>query len=345
MKEYEIKLSPQQRDELILIHQNTYERRAADRIKSIILLDQGYTKEEVARILLLDRNTIRNFAKRYLEHGPEALMEDGYSGSEGYLSKAQQQELIKELNRTLYSTAKEIGAYIRRTFGVTYRNDAIIKLLHRLGFSYKKTKGVPAKADFELQEQFIEKYRHLRKNLKKNEKIYFLDAMHPVHNSRPDYGWIRKGTERTIRTISARNRINTNGLYSPNDQETIVQSARSINAQATIKLFRHVRKKHPELERIIIIHDNARAYHSRWLKERLPKGIELMPLPAYSPHLNLIERLWKLFRKDVMSNRYYSSFMEFKHASANFFRSLRGRKEQLATLMAENFQRFNIDQC
>ena len=341
MKEYEIKLTTQQREELILIHQNTYERRAADRIKLIILLDQGYTKEEVARILLLDRNTIRTFAKRYLEHGPEALMEDGYSGSEGYLSKAQQQELVKELSNTLYSTAKRIGTYIRHTFGVSYRNDAIVKLLHRLGFSYKKTKGVPAKADVKQQEQFIKKYRYLREKLGKNGKIYFLDAMHPVHNSRPDYGWIRKGSERTIKTVSARNRLNTNGLYSPNDQETVIRSAPAINAQSTLELFRHVRKKHPELNRIIIIHDNARAYHSRWLKARLPKGIDLMPLPAYSPHLNVIERLWKLFRKDVMSNKYYSSFIEFKQASANFFRSLRGRKEQLAALMAENFQSFN----
>jgi transposase len=37
-------------------------------------------------------------------------------------------------------------------------------------------------------------------------------------------------------------------------------------------------------------------------------------LPAYCPNLNLIERLWKYFRKQVLYNRYYEHFAEFKAA-------------------------------
>jgi transposase len=37
--------------------------------------------------------------------------------------------------------------------------------LHRIGFTYKKTKKIPAKADKEKQEEFIEKYKEIKENL------------------------------------------------------------------------------------------------------------------------------------------------------------------------------------
>lgn len=39
-----------------------------------------------------------------------------------------------------------------------------------------------------------------------------------------------------------------------------------------------------------------------------------MYLPACSPNLNLIERLWKLTKKKCLSNRYYPTFTEFRTA-------------------------------
>ena len=338
MKTYEIKLTRPQREELVLIHQNTYERKAADRIKAILLLDQGYTKEEVARILILDRNTIRNFTRSYLNHGAEGLLDDNYTGSAGYLSQTEQQELKKELKQNLYTTAKQAINHVRKTYGVVYTNDAMVKLLHRLGFVYKKTKGIPAKADTEAQKQFIQEYKKLRKRLKEGEKIYFLDAMHPVHQSHPDYAWIQKGKERGIPTISGRHRININGVYSPCDQETIIRRQDRITCQNTLKILKDIACKHPELDRIVIFHDQGRAYMAKWLHERLPPQIKMRKLPPYSPNLNLIERLWKLFRKDITNNKYHETFKEFKKETTRFFKSLRGRKEELKTLLTENFQ-------
>ena len=42
-------------------------------------------------------------------------------------------------------------------------------------------------------------------------------------------------------------------------------------------------------------------------------------LPPYSPNLNLIERLWKLLRKQVINNQYYDSFKKFRDAVLGFF--------------------------
>jgi len=254
------------------------------------------------------------------------------------LSIAHQKELKKELKRNLYTTAKQVIDHVRKTYDIGYTNDAMVKLLHRLGFVYKKTKGIPAKADTEAQKQFIKEYKKLRKHLKEGEKIYFLDAMHPVHQSHPDYAWIQKGKERGIPTISGRHRININGAYSPCDQETIIRRQNRITAQSTLVFLKNIAQKYPDLDRIIIIHDQGRAYMAKWLHERLPPNIEMRKLPPYSPNLNLIERLWKLFRKDTMNNKYHETFAAFKKEATRFFKSLRGRKEELKTLLTENFQ-------
>ena len=73
-----------------------------------------------------------------------------------------------------------------------------------------------------------------------------------------------------------------------------------------------------------LVLDNAR-YQKCYLVRDYAQtlGIELLYLPSYSPHLNLIERLWKYFRKVVLYNAYYETFAEC--ASKYFTGSLEGK--------------------
>ena len=53
-------LSPEQLDELRAAHRGTQDKREADRIKAVVVLATGWTAEEVAEILQVDANTVRN---------------------------------------------------------------------------------------------------------------------------------------------------------------------------------------------------------------------------------------------------------------------------------------------
>ena len=53
--------------------------------------------------------------------------------------------------------------------------------------------------------------------------------------------------------------------------------------------------------------DNVRYHHAKRLKpilEKYNKRIELLYLPAYSPDLNPVERIWWYMRKKITHNRY-----------------------------------------
>jgi transposase len=65
--------------------------------------------------------------------------------------------------------------------------------------------------------------------------------------------------------------------------------------------------------------------------------------PPYSPNLNLIERYWKYFKKIILYNRYYKRFDEFKSACEEFFRNILQHKNELHSLLTENFH--SIGEC
>jgi hypothetical protein len=92
-----------------------------------------------------------------------------------------------------------------------------------------------------------------------------------------------------------------NGAVDPQSCEVVIRTDQRLNAQSTIELFKMIEQKHPNAENIYTIADNARYYRSSQVQQYLANSrIKLIFLPTYSPNLNLIERLWKYFRKMVL---------------------------------------------
>jgi len=55
--------------------------------------------------------------------------------------------------------------------------------------------------------------------------------------------------------------------------------------------------------------------------------------------LNLIERLWKFFKKKILYKKYYEKFEDFLSACKSFFCCRTKYREELRTLLVENFYR------
>ncbi len=87
---------------------------------------------------------------------------------------------------------QDIVSYVFKQFKVKYSISGMTVLIHRLGYAYKKPKIVSGKADVKAQEEFIEHYKELKATKGVNDPIYFMDGVHPQHNSVAAYGWIKK---------------------------------------------------------------------------------------------------------------------------------------------------------
>lgn len=334
-----ISLTIEQKNELKKLHKQEQYRRHADRIKVILLLDLGLSYNDVARYLLLDDQTIRNYEKRYQGGGVKGLLSDNYIGCASKLTSEQEEQLKEHLRENAYSTAKEIVEYVKQTFGVLYTPQGMVHTLNRLHFTYKKTTAVPCKAEPEKQKEFIGKYEQLKAQKAAEDKILFMDGTHPQHNSMPAYCWIEKGKKKEIPSNTGRKRINLNGAIDAETHEITIREDDSINAQSTIKLFEAIEARYVQAPHIYIIADNARYYRSRLVQEYLVHSrIKIEFLPSYSPNLNLIERVWKFFHKEVLYNKFYDTYDKFKNQCLGFFENIGKYNNELRTLLTDNFQ-------
>jgi len=135
-----------------------------------------------------------------------------------------------------------------------------------------------------------------------------------------------------------RKRVNINGAVNIMTLETVTDFTKSVNKEYSLRLCRKIEKKHPKAKKIHLWLDNASDYVAKWLKEPL-KGskIVLHFLPGYSPNLNLIERWWKFFKKEILYNSYHETFEDFLSACKNFFRCRTKYKAVLSSLHTEKF--------
>lgn len=313
--------------------------READRINAVILLAQGRTPADVADALLIDADTVRGYFKRYRQGGLEQLLRMNYVGSEALLDAAQLAELDRHLRATLYQNAKSVARWVEQRWGVRYTPSGMAAVLHRLGYRYKKPKLVPGKADAERQEAFVEDYQKRMETKREDDVVLFMDATHPQHNPVLGCGWIKRGEQHCVKSNTGRRRLNINGAIDIATMGAQVRFDETIDGLSTIDLFRQIERAYRQNAKITIICDNARYYRSKAVSAYLEKSrIELLFLPPYSPNLNLIERFWKYFKKNVLYNRYYETFAEYKRACQGFFDQLDKHADSLRSLLTENFE-------
>ncbi len=208
-----------------------------------------------------------------------------------------------------------------------------------LGFSYKKTKLVPSEVNLEKQAAFVQAFEDMMAALRDREAVYFVDAVHPQHNTRPAYAWIRTGEEREIPSNSGRKRLNLNGaMNAQNPSEILIGESERINSQSTWELYKKIEKKEHNRVCIYVISDNARYYKNKLLQEKMQNSrIKQIFLPSYSPNLNLIERLWKFMRKKAIDTEFCKSFEEFRQRILDFFNRIDQYSSELENLMSWNF--------
>jgi len=147
----------------------------------------------------------------------------------------------------------------------------------------------------------------------KNNKValLFVDASHFVMGC--DFlGYVYGKVRHFVRTCSGRKRYNVLGaLNFITKKLTTVTNDTYITATQVCELLRKVANEYVDIP-IYLVLDNA-SYQKCQVVWALAVelGINLVYIPAYSPNINLIERLWK-FVKGKLRTQYYDDFNIFK---------------------------------
>ena len=116
------------------------------RANALVLLDDGWSRQEVADAFLLNDDTIRGWFKLFEQRGIEGLTSFDVGGSASFLSAEQEDALKAFVGATLPRSTRQVGAFIEQEFGLVYESrSGLIALLHRLGLEYHKPDIIPRK--------------------------------------------------------------------------------------------------------------------------------------------------------------------------------------------------------
>ena len=299
------------------------EARVARRANAIVLLDRGWGCERVAAALLLDDDTVRNWHSAYQRGGVEELKSFGHEGSSSHLSSDQEAALSEWVDAHCPHSIRKVGAWLRRSFGLSYSRSGLIALLHRLGFDYRKPERMPRGLDDAKQQAFIDEYENLLNTMGVDEAVVFVDAVHPTHQVRPVGCWARKGVTIAVEQTTGRQRLNIHGAINLETGRTQILEVETVDAESLIKLLGQVESAHPRDRLIHVFVDNAKYHKARIVKEWLAaagRKCVVRFFPKYCPHLDPIERLWALMHENVTHNRDYKSFPEFRTEIITFLR-------------------------
>jgi transposase len=283
--------------------------------------------------------------RQYQEGGIEQLKQLNYKGKSNQLNE-HRETIESYFQKHPPRTVAEAQAKIEKLTGIKRKPTQIRVFLKHIGMRCLKVGFVPGKSanpdKIEEQEKFRQqKLEPLLEEAKVGKRaVFFVDAAHFVH--RAYLGFIWCFTRIFMPSPSGRKRFNVLGAINAVTKEVItVTNETYINAESVVELLLELSVQGLDIP-ITLVLDNARYQKCRFVQDIAGfLGIELLYLPSYSPHLNLIERLWRFIRNECLYSRYYEDFPSFKNAISECIEKANTEhKQKLESLLSWNFQSF-----
>ncbi len=178
----------------------------------------------------------------------------------------------------------------------------------------------------------------MKKAVSHQRRVFFVDAAHFVRGAFLAYLWCC--VRWVVPTGAGRQRYSVLGALDAASRAVICETTvGNVNAVAVCRLLLKLRDAHPDGP-ISVVWDNARYQHAALVRAIVAFArIDLVYLPAYSPNLNLIERVWKFVKKEALANRTFADFAAFRAAIDATLGQLGARyKDRRMTLLSHRFE-------
>jgi transposase len=154
-------------------------------------------------------------------------------------------------------------------------------------------------------------------------KIFFGDESGFSLTPYIPYGWQKIGTTQAIPSQRSK-QINVFGLLTRDNEYEAYWTDGSINSEVIISSIDNFVQK--VKQKTVLILDNAPTHKSNAFKSKMDEwkeqNLEIFFLPTYSPHLNLIETLWRKMKYEWLKPGDYTSIETLTEAIANITREI-----------------------
>lgn len=319
--------------------------RVQKKMEALWLKSQKISHKEICKLTGISGNTLRDYIHDYIEGGIEKLKEINFYRPQSILVEYQG-KIEDYFRENPPQSINEAIVIIEEITGIRRSPTQTRKFLKSAGMRRLKVGFVPGKADFDVQDEFKKKELLPRLEEAKQGKrvVFFVDAAHFVMGA--FLGWVWCFQRIFIKSPSGRKRFNVLGALNSITHEIItVTNETYINSESICQLLYKIAAL-KLIVPITIVCDNAKYQKCKLVQDLAASlGIELLYLPSYSPNLNLIERLWKLVKKQCLYSKYYPDFGSFKSSISIFLDTAnQTHSKEMSSLLTLNFQTFDKTQ-
>lgn len=341
----QIEFTPEDIDALEHERYHHPDPKVQKRMEVLYLKSQGLEHQEICRLCRISKTTLSTYLKQYQAGGLERLKEFAYAGPSSDLDE-HAPTLEAYFKEHPPRTTAEAQQMIKEQTGIERSPTQVQAFMKRLGMQCRKVGYVPGRAatpDKQAEQQTFQTQQlepRLEEAKAGKRAVLFMDAAHFVHGAYLAMVWCF--TRLFIASPSGRQRFNVLGAIDAVTKHIFaVTNETYINAESVCLLLTQIATAYAGMA-VTVVLDNARYQKCEAvLQHAAALGIELLYLPAYSPHLNLIERLWRFVRQECLYSKYYPKFDGFKQAIADCIQTAHVKhRDKLETLLSWNFQSF-----
>lgn len=277
------------------------------RLQTIWYLYRGYSRMSVCELTKLGVSTLRKWINAFNKRGIDGLVSRPRSGRPRSIAKDEFNSKILPLMESPsahgfdFMTAVRLHGHLISELKLEVSYSSVVRYLHEAGLCLKVPGKIHPDRNEEARKQFVEEMQKILEKPKEYQ-VWFADECGVDGDPRTGKAWFRKGSKPKVPYDGAHLRQSVIGAVEPRSG-AFEALAVPYTDTGVFQIFVDIlaaRTKDINTKVMLVI-DNASWHHSASLNWHhiTPKF-----LPAYSPDLNPIERLWLVLKNKFFTNWY-----------------------------------------
>jgi transposase len=280
----------------------------------VLLASGGRSPTEIARTLFCSRTTVYAVVARFARQKQAAFLDRQRRGPKPLVGETEQEcveRLLEEESPVEHGwprsrwSCKLLAVELFKERAVLTSREAIRRVLHRLGFRWRRPRPVPPEKDSEEQQK--RKRARLEDVLSMVEKAgsFFQDETRLETNPKVGFCWMRKGKQRRLRTPGTNRRVWISGALDFKTGRLHWVTGERKDGELFMKLLDKLRRTYRCHKELHLAVDNDGSHTSKRIEKYVEDSggrIHLHPLPSWSPESNPVELVWWSLHEAVSRN-------------------------------------------
>jgi len=303
-------LSPETTKLLWRIYRQSQRFAIRQRAHCILLSSQGMSIGQLMEIFNVSRKTIHNWFVAWETHKLVGLCDRPGRGRKPTFTPEQQEQIKQWVNQTP-KQLKQVLQNIEKEWKIKVSKDTVKRVLKSLAMSWRRVRRVVSgKPD---EQEYNQKLQQLTELVEQEHQgkidLRYLDESGFSLTPTVPYAWQEKGEGLSLPSQRSK-RLNVVGLMNRSNDLSAYVFEDSITSAVIIACIDDFARQ--STKQTVIVMDKASIHTSQMIQEKLEEWksqqVEIFQLPTYSPHLNLIEILWRFMKYEWIELNAYESW-------------------------------------